>query len=110
MEWLVQICGIEPHIHFLWICNKRQTLRIKQVFFDSYSNTYKKKDDKVFHDYEGTLPDPASKLDNWWLIKNKHFKILLLSYYYNLYGPNVYYHLLTPISAGQVIKKHLLRR
>ena len=90
------------HPFFYESGNKKVNVENKvRSFLDTYSNTYKKKDDKVFHDYEGTLPDPASETGQLMINKNKHFKTLLLSYYYNLYGPNVYYHLLTQLGAGQ---------
>lgn len=88
------------HPFFYESGNKKINMNRKvRSFLDTYSNNYKS--NNVFHDYEGTLPDPASETGQLMINKTKHFKTLLLSYYYNLYGPNVFYHLLTQLGAGQ---------
>ncbi|SGZ41641.1 uncharacterized protein HGUI_03842 [Hanseniaspora guilliermondii] len=88
------------HPFFYESGNKKINMNHKvRSFLDSYSNNYKNND--VFHDYQGTLPDPASETGQLMINKTRHFKTLLLSYYYNLYGPSVFYHLLTQLGAGQ---------
>ncbi|KAH3679543.1 hypothetical protein WICMUC_000876 [Wickerhamomyces mucosus] len=54
-----------------------------------------------FHDLEGTLPNPSSESGMILVDKVKHVKTLLLSLYYNIYGPNLYYSLFTQGSAGE---------
>ncbi|KAF0272352.1 hypothetical protein FOG51_02506 [Hanseniaspora uvarum] len=73
-------------------------------FIDSWSNmkTDMPVDGKVpYHDLEGTLPDPSSETGQLMINKKHHWKTLLLSMYYNVYGPNLYYHLLSQYAAGQ---------
>ena len=77
-------------------------------FIDSFSNmrTYVPEGidlltDVPYHDFAGALPDPASETGQFMIDKKKHWKSLILSFYYNTFGPNVYYHLMTQYSAGQ---------
>ena len=60
-----------------------------------------KTQDMPFHDFAGTIPDPSSETGQMMLNKKKHWKTLLLSLFYNIYGPNVFYHLLSQYSSGQ---------
>lgn len=54
-----------------------------------------------FHDFEGTLPNPASETGMILINKTKQLKTLLLAFYYNLLGPDFYYPLMTQGSAGE---------
>lgn len=54
-----------------------------------------------YHDFEGTLPDPTSEAGMLIVNKTKHVKTLLLALYYNVFGPNYYYPLMTQGSAGE---------
>ncbi|KAI5962410.1 uncharacterized protein KGF55_003486 [Candida pseudojiufengensis] len=54
-----------------------------------------------FHDFEGTLPDPTSETGVFIINKTTHLKTLLLALYYNVFGPDFYYPLLTQGSAGE---------
>lgn len=54
-----------------------------------------------FHDFEGTLPDPTSEAGMLIVNKTKHVRTLLLCLYYNVFGPNHYYPLMTQGSAGE---------
>ncbi|KAI5969630.1 hypothetical protein CANMA_001293 [Candida margitis] len=54
-----------------------------------------------FHDFEGTLPDPTSETGMFIINKTKHLKTLLLCLYYNVFGPEFYYPILTQGSAGE---------
>lgn len=71
--------------------------------------------DTPFHDFAGAIPDPSSETGQMMISKKLHWKTLLLSLYYNIYGPNVYYHLMTQYSSGQGDKEtfiaaaHLLK-
>ncbi|XBW35298.1 hypothetical protein QEN19_000866 [Hanseniaspora menglaensis] len=74
---------------------------------DSVSNLAKefrqdeKPDEAPYHDFAGAIPDPSSETGQMMLNKKQHWKTLLLSLYYNIYGPNVFYHLLSQYSSGQ---------
>lgn len=57
--------------------------------------------DVPFHDLENTLPDPTSESGMILVNKIKHSKTLMLSLYYNIYGPNLYYALFSQGSAGE---------
>lgn len=59
-----------------------------------FSNTW-------FHTFEGTLPDPTSETGILLINKTKHLKTLMLALYYNIYGPQYYYPLLTQGAAGE---------
>ncbi|KAI5954337.1 hypothetical protein KGF54_002112 [Candida jiufengensis] len=54
-----------------------------------------------FHDFEGTLPDPTSETGVFIINKTTHLRTLLLALYYNVFGPDFYYPLLTQGSAGE---------
>ncbi len=57
--------------------------------------------DVSFHDLEITLPNPSSESGMILINKTKHAKTLLLSLYYNVFGPKLYYTLFTQGSAGE---------
>lgn len=57
--------------------------------------------DVSFHDFEGTLPNPTSESGMILVDKTRHTKTLLLSLYYNVFGPKLYYSLMTQGSAGE---------
>lgn len=54
-----------------------------------------------YHDFEGTLPNPTSEAGAFVINKTSHLKTLLLCLYYNVFGPDFYYPLLTQGSAGE---------
>ncbi|CUM56305.1 unnamed protein product [Debaryomyces tyrocola] len=54
-----------------------------------------------FHDFEGTIPNPTSETGMFVINKTSHLRTLLLCLYYNVFGPNYYYPLLTQGSAGE---------
>lgn len=56
---------------------------------------------RILHEYKGTLPDPSSETGEMLFNKKRHFKTLVLSLFYNTYGPNIFYHLLSQYSPGQ---------
>lgn len=73
-------------------------------FIDSWSNmrSFIPTGENIpYHDFEGTLPDPSSETGQLMINKKHHWKTLLLSMYYNVYGPNLFYHLLSQYAAGQ---------
>ncbi|EGV65149.1 hypothetical protein CANTEDRAFT_113622 [Yamadazyma tenuis ATCC 10573] len=57
--------------------------------------------DSWYHTFEGTLPDPTSETGMMMINKTKQVRTLLLSLYYNLFGPHFYYPLMTQGSAGE---------
>ncbi|KAL6453227.1 MNN2 Alpha-1 [Candida maltosa Xu316] len=57
--------------------------------------------DSWYHDFEGALPDPTSETGMFMVNKSSHLKTLLLCLYYNVFGPNYYYPLMTQGSAGE---------
>lgn len=61
-----------------------------------------------FHQYQGTIPDPTSESGQLMISKKTHLKVLLLSLYYNLYGPNYYYQLFSQGSDGEGDKETFL--
>lgn len=54
-----------------------------------------------FHDFEGALPNPTSEAGILVINKTSHKRTMLLALYYNLFGPDFYYPLLTQGSAGE---------
>ncbi|ODV95662.1 hypothetical protein PACTADRAFT_50356 [Pachysolen tannophilus NRRL Y-2460] len=61
------------------------------------------KDEKIinFHDKKGAIPDPTVESGAILVNKQMHSQTLLLSLYYNIYGPGYYYPLLTQGGAGE---------
>ncbi|CCH42593.1 Alpha-1,2-mannosyltransferase [Wickerhamomyces ciferrii] len=54
-----------------------------------------------YHDFQGTIPETSSESGQLMINKKTHAKTLFLSIYYNIYGPNYYYPLLTQNSHGE---------
>lgn len=54
-----------------------------------------------FHDFEGALPDPTLETGQLLVDKTRQLKTLLLALYYNVFGPNFYYPIMTQGSAGE---------
>lgn len=54
-----------------------------------------------FHDMKGTVPEASSETGQILIDKEKHFATLMLSMYYNFYGPDYYYPLLSQGAAGE---------
>lgn len=54
-----------------------------------------------FHDFEGSLPNPTSEAGVLLVNKSSHKRTLLLALYYNLFGPDFYYPLMTQGGAGE---------
>ncbi|AWU74673.1 uncharacterized protein C5L36_0A12490 [Pichia kudriavzevii] len=78
--------------------------RRRDFGYKEYGEHVKKlcKDDEVlFHQLEGTLPDPSTESGQVLFSKSKHFKTILLSLYLNSYGPDYYYPLLSQGAGGE---------
>lgn len=54
-----------------------------------------------YHDFEGAIPDVSSETGQLLINKRTHMKSILLSFYYNVYGPEYYYPMFTQNMAGQ---------
>lgn len=54
-----------------------------------------------YHDAEGAIPEASSETGQLLINKKVHFKTLILSMYYNYYGPDFYYPLLSQGAAGE---------
>lgn len=54
-----------------------------------------------FHDFEGALPNPTSEAGILLVNKTSHKRTLLLALYYNIFGPEFYYPLMTQGGAGE---------
>ncbi|CCH43833.1 hypothetical protein BN7_3387 [Wickerhamomyces ciferrii] len=65
------------------------------------ANSLNLEKDVSFHDLENTLPNPSSESGMILINKTKHSKTLLLSLYYNIFGPKLYYTLFSQGSAGE---------
>lgn len=57
--------------------------------------------DIPLHDIHGTIPDSSTESGQLIINKKTHFKALLLSFYYNSYGPRQYYPLFSQGRAGE---------
>lgn len=63
--------------------------------------TDEEKDQVPFHDLDGAIPDSSTESGQLLINKATHSKTLLLSLYYNMYGPTVYYKLLSLGEPGE---------
>lgn len=66
---------------------------------DSYS--VEDDDDIPFHDLEGAIPDISTESGQLFIDKGSHACTLLLSVYYNLLGPGLYYRLFSLGDLGE---------
>ncbi|CDR41143.1 CYFA0S06e02564g1_1 [Cyberlindnera fabianii] len=57
--------------------------------------------DVSYHDLEGTFPDLSTESGQLLLRKSDHLKTLLLSLFYNLYGPDFFYPLISQGFDGE---------
>lgn len=58
-------------------------------------------DDKLMHDCDGAIAEASSETGQILINKKVHFKTMVLSMYYNFYGPQYYYSLLSQGAAGE---------
>lgn len=54
-----------------------------------------------FHEMDGAIPDMLTELGQLAINKRTHAKTLLLSLYYNVYGPGLYYRMMSQGQAGE---------
>lgn len=69
-----------------------------QVYFTGDEDV---ENDIPLHDREGAIPDLSSESGQIIVNKKTHFKALLLSFYYNVYGPRHYYPLFSQGGNGE---------
>lgn len=55
----------------------------------------------LFHQLEGTIPDPSSESGQLMVSRKRHTRDIMLSLYYNMYGPDYYYPLFSQGAAGE---------
>ncbi|KAK6459464.1 type II Golgi membrane protein [Scheffersomyces xylosifermentans] len=68
----------------------------------SSSNLAESEENNVpFHDLEGAIPDLSTESGQLIINKSTHGKTLLLSLYYNMFGPRLYYKLLSLGEQGE---------
>jgi len=68
---------------------------------DSSSLNEEEMKDVPYHDLEGTIPDLSTESGQIFINKATHGKTLLLSLYYNLYGPKLFYRLFSMGDQGE---------
>lgn len=68
---------------------------------NSYFKNDKRQGSYSYHDLQGTIPEASSETGQILINKSVHFRTLILSMYYNYYGPNFYYALLSQGAAGE---------
>lgn len=73
--------------------------RVRNSYF--LGDTRGSSDQILYHDSEGTIPEASSETGQILINKKVHFKTLVLSMYYNFYGPAFYYPLLSQGAAGE---------
>ncbi|KAK6461029.1 type II Golgi membrane protein [Scheffersomyces coipomensis] len=61
----------------------------------------KNKGDVPYHDLEGAIPDLSTESGQFFVNKGTHGKTLLLALYYNIYGPDLYYKLMSLGEQGE---------
>jgi alpha 1,2-mannosyltransferase len=61
-----------------------------------------------YHDLEGTFPESSSESGQLLINKNTHARAIFLSLYYNYYGPQYYYGLMSQGQAGEGDKETYL--
>ncbi len=66
------------------------------------------KDKVLFHQYKGAFPDPSSESGQLLISKKMHTRDLWLTLYYNLFGPDYFYSLLSQGAAGEGDKETFL--
>ena len=54
-----------------------------------------------YHEFDGAIPDTSSESGQLLINKKTHMKSILLSFYYNVYGPKHYYPLFSQHASGQ---------
>ncbi|VEU21287.1 DEKNAAC102798 [Brettanomyces naardenensis] len=69
--------------------------------YGKYEEVNCPKDKVLMHQLEGAIPDPSCESGQLMISKKKHTKDILLSLYYNMYGPDYFYPLFSQGAAGE---------
>ncbi len=75
------------------------TKRIRGI--NNLNDENEKMENIPFHDFKGTIPDPTTESGQILLKKSTHVQTILLSLYYNLFGPTHFYPLFSQGSDGE---------
>lgn len=89
------------HPKWYEIAGLKVTDKVVRGPYKGSAKTLDLENDLNFHDLENTLPNPTTESGMILIDKVRHSKTLLLSLYYNLLGPNLYYSLFSQGSAGE---------
>ncbi|CUM56745.1 uncharacterized protein AC631_05110 [Debaryomyces fabryi] len=98
---------ISPHFYNIagTEVNERKRVRYDrlQIGYDESDNNLQEneKDSVPFHDLDGAVPNLSTESGQLFINKDSHGKTLLLSLYYNLYGPKLYYKLFSLGELGE---------
>ncbi|ODV64254.1 alpha-mannosyltransferase [Ascoidea rubescens DSM 1968] len=82
--------------------------KIKKNFDQDLNSNIINSNTVPFHDREGSIPNPTSESGQILINKSSHFNTILLSLYYNIFGPEYYYPLLSQGTSGQGDKETFL--
>lgn len=66
-----------------------------------FTQVCEKEEDVPLHQLEGTMADPSSDSSQLLISKREHIGTIILSMYYNTYGPEYYYPILSQGASGQ---------
>lgn len=66
-----------------------------------FTQVCEKEEDVPLHQLEGTMADPSSDSSQLLISKREHIGTIILSMYYNTYGPEYYYPILSQGALGQ---------
>lgn len=98
---------ISPHFYTISGAevNERKRVRYNRITIgnaESDDNLSEAEKDSVpFHDLDGAVPNLSTESGQFYISKLSHGKTLLLSLYYNLYGPKLYYKLFSLGELGE---------
>lgn len=96
-----EIAGVDVKENKIRYCDYDRKQSKEQGLTDAKPFSQYTFKDTWYHTFEGTLPDPTSEAGMFIVNKTNQLKTLLLCFYYNLFGPDYYYPLMTQGSAGE---------
>lgn len=91
-----------PHFYDICEISVDTNTRVRNSYFggDERGKSENAKD-WSYHDCKGAIPEASSETGQLLIDKKTHIKTLILSMYYNFYGPGYYYPLLSQGAAGE---------
>lgn len=91
-----------PHFYDVAGIDVDETHIMRNSFFNALSKRESESSKQYsFHDTKGAIPDASSETGQMMIDKKKHFKTLLLAWFYNYHGPDYFYPLLSQGAAGE---------